>query len=121
MRFAKPALHSAVIAVFVVPGRLSPHVANGSVFWPVVLLITISCVQIIVPAPVAPSRRLTVSAVSAGAVVDPALKEMQSATCRTEPSAAIDAVACVPAAGLWMTDQREECSVMAAPTTFLDV
>ena len=64
----------------------------------------------IVPAPVAPSRRLTVSAVSAGAVVLPAENETQSAMCLTPPSAAIDAEACVLTAGAETTDHRDDFS-----------
>src|SRR5262249_18470811 len=75
-----------------------------------------------VPAPVAPSRRLIVRAVAAlGAVAVAALKEIQSATCRTDASFAMDAVAWDPAAGLCITLHREPFSTSWVPVEFREV
>src|SRR5258708_508590 len=94
--FVTPALNSAVIAVLVVPTKFRPQKVCGlmvSTPAPAATVCATAKAQIIVPAPLAPSRTTKVPAAAVTAPPEESAEnEMQSATWRTADSAAIDAV-----------------------------
>src|SRR5438270_3608900 len=70
-----------------------------------------------VPAPLAPSRRLTARTVAAGATAATAEKSIEVQICRTPAApAARTALACTPAPGCDATDQFPGNTVSAAPS-----
>lgn len=115
-KLVNKAENSKVIAVLAVPTKFKSPKCCGRTLCPVAAGITTVHDHMIVPAPVAPSRRLIFSFVSTGAVVAPAENEIESQTCRTPaPPAALEAEALVLTAGVLTTCQRGPFSASRVP------